>query len=262
MRQKVRKSFPSYPPLSFAYAIEITISHHFPGKLTSFIAENLIPRGLSKLYHCARIQRCGIIEFLYPNKPKKDADKLWKEVWTIFENAEKSSNAIKAMKGCLRFRECKRRFTKQVDFNAAVKTLWDTFFGNVTEPDIGAIQDVIREDIPKAFAKDDPAEESYNLILDSVTQIHMVQPNGIEIWFVKDFEKGLSGSTWINAISTSYENALRLVLLKQMNVKIPNSVTSNVEVSWVKYGIDLIKEYFPGSLYFMFSSFRNTLVQF
>jgi len=180
--------------------------------------------------------------FLYPSKPKKDEDKLWKEVWTIFENAEKSSNAIKAMKGCLRFRDCKRRFTKQADFNSAVQKLWDSFFGSVIQPDIRAIEDVIREEMPK----NDPAEESYNLILDSVTQIHMVQPNGIEVWFVKDFEKGLSGSTWINAVSTSYSNALRLVLLKQMNVKIPDSVTCNEEVSWVTYGIDLIKEYFPG----------------
>ena len=177
-------------------------------------------------------------------KPKKDADKLWKEVWTVFENAEKSSNAIKAMKGCLRFRDCKRRFTKQADFNAAVQTLWDTFFGSVIQPDIGAIKDVIREEIPK----NDPAEESYNLILDSVTQIHMVQPNGIQIWLVKDFEKGLSGSTWISAVSTSYSNALRLVLLKQMNVKIPDSVACNAEVSWLTYGTDLIKEYFPGLL--------------
>ena len=148
------------------------------------------------------------------------------------------------MKGCLRFRECKRRFTKQADFNAAVQALWDTFFGSVIQPDIRAIEDVIQAEIPE----NDDVWPSYNLILDSVTQIHMVQPNGIEIWFVKDFEKGLSGSTWINAVSTSYSNALRLVLLKQMNVKIPDSVACNTEVSWVTYGIDLIKEYFPGQL--------------
>ena len=148
------------------------------------------------------------------------------------------------MKGCLRFRECKRRFTKQSDFDSAVQKLWDTFFGIGTQPNMQDIEVVIGEEVPEK----DPAYESYNLILDSVTQIHMIQPNGIEIWFVKDFDKGLGVSTWISATSTSYKNALRLVLLKQMNVKIPDSVSYNAEVSWVTFGTDMIKEYFPGSL--------------
>ena len=156
-------------------------------------------------------------------------------------------NAIKAMTCCVRFRKCERRFTKQADFDSAVRNVWDTFFGSVTQPDMQAIENVIREDIPA----DDPCEESYNLILESVTQIHMAKPNGIEIWFVKDFDKGLGESTWINATSTSYKEALRLVLLKQMNVKIPDSVSLKNEVSWTQFGTDLIKEYFPGLLYFL-----------
>ena len=181
---------------------------------------------------------------LYPNKPKKEAGKLWKEVWAIFADVEKSTNAIKAMKGCVRFRKCERRFTKQADFDSAVRTVWDTFFGSVIQPDMQEIEEVIQADMPA----NDPCAESYNLILESVTQIHMVTPNGIEIWFVRDFDKGLGESTWINATSTSYRKALRLVLLKQMNVKIPDSVAYKNEISWTQFGTDLIKEYFPGLL--------------
>ena len=90
------------------------------------------------------------------------------------------------------------------------------------------------------------------LFMNSLTKIILVQPNGYEVWFIRDFDKGSGISKWYRGYAYTVNSAMRIAKLSALGIETPASdKTSEIRsptssVSWLRFAEDLMKHSLKG----------------
>ena len=88
------------------------------------------------------------------------------------------------------------------------------------------------------------------LFMISLTKIILVQPNGYEVWFIRDFDKGSRISKWYRGYAYTVNSAVRIAKLNVLGVETPASDETSERrpqtVSWLRFAEDLMKHSLKG----------------
>ena len=83
-----------------------------------------------------------------------------------------------------------------------------------------------------------------------MTKIILIQPNGYEVWFIKDFDKGSGISKWYRGYAYTVNSAVRIAKLNVLGVETPASDETSERrpqtVSWLRFAEDLVKHSLKG----------------
>ena len=73
------------------------------------------------------------------------------------------------------------------------------------------------------------------LLMKSFTTIVCLQPNGYDVWLIKDFEKGPEVSKWYRGVACDIFAAIQVARLSVMRVQVPKS---EKKVKWFDFGVE------------------------
>ena len=78
-----------------------------------------------------------------------------------------------------------------------------------------------------------------------MTKIILIQPNGYEVWFIKDFDKGPGMSKWYRGYAYTVKAAVRIAKLNALGIETPASDETSERrpqtVSWLEFAEDSMK---------------------
>ena len=124
------------------------------------------------------------------------------------------------MKTCLGFRQPKKPFPAEEDFKRAckktLKKLWE-MEPRLRDSKFTKIKKYIDENKTK-YALHQLDSEMNEMINDCFTIIRMLIPNGYEFWYVGNFEKGKSASSWFRVESSKEDSTHYLAELNVMGI--------------------------------------------
>ena len=73
------------------------------------------------------------------------------------------------------------------------------------------------------------------LFMNSLTKIILIQPNGYEVWLIRDFYKGSGVSKWYRGFAYTVNGAARLAKMNALGIKIPAGDETSETVSWLSF---------------------------
>ena len=79
------------------------------------------------------------------------------------------------------------------------------------------------------------------LFMNSLTKIILIQPNGYEVWFIKDFDKGSGISKWYRGYAYTVKAAVRIAKLSALGIETPASDKTSETISWFRFAEDSMK---------------------
>ena len=152
-----------------------------------------------------------------------DDEILNSEVYKIYcqnEDPKEAMKQIKEMDTCLGFRQPKKPFPAEEDFKRAckktLKKLWE-MEPRLRDSKFTKIKKYIDENKTK-YALHQLDSEMNEMINDCFTIIRMLIPNGYEFWYVGNFEKGKSASSWFRVESSKEDSTRYLAELNVMGI--------------------------------------------
>ena len=74
-----------------------------------------------------------------------------------------------------------------------------------------------------------------------MTKIILIQPNGYEVWFIKDFDKGSGISKWYRGYAYTVNAAVRIAKLNAMGIETQASDKTSENISWFRFAEDSMK---------------------
>ena len=78
------------------------------------------------------------------------------------------------------------------------------------------------------------------VLLKSFTIISLIQSDGYEVWYVKDFEKGPGISKWYRGYACKIVAAIRIAQLTAIGIKIPETDKISNTIQWIEFAEDVI----------------------
>ena len=79
------------------------------------------------------------------------------------------------------------------------------------------------------------------LFMNSLTKIILIQPNGYEVWFIRDFDKGSGVSKWYRGYANTINAAVKFAQLNALGIEAPASDKTSEIVSWLRFAEDSMK---------------------
>ena len=196
--------------------------------------------------------------------PKLDESILNSEVYKIYcqhENPQEAMVKIKQMKQCSKFIEAKMTTSEKVlsrGFQSIFKTTFLSVFPHASKyledynSTIGIYEAIskykIKVDNEGNIEKNQKSSGSKKktitieqLFMNSLAKIILIQPNGYEVWFIKDFDKGSGTSKWYRGYAYTLNAAVRIAKLNALGIETPASDKRSETVSWFRFAEDSMK---------------------
>ena len=79
------------------------------------------------------------------------------------------------------------------------------------------------------------------LFMNTFTIIILIQPNGYEVWFIRDFDKGSGVSKWYRGYANTINAAVKFAQLNALGIEAPASDKTSEIVSWLRFAEDSMK---------------------
>ena len=204
--------------------------------------------------------------------PKLNESILNSEVYKIYcqhEDPKEAITKIKQMKHCIKFIEAKMTSNEKVlsrGFQSIFKTTFLSVFPGIKHLEeynstIGIYDAIskykIKIDNEGNIEKNQKSSGSKKktitieqLFMNSLTKIILIQPNGYEVWFIKDFDKGSGVSKWYRGYAYTVNSAVRIAKLNALGIETPASDETEYRgsgtVSWLQFAEDSIKHSLKG----------------
>ena len=199
--------------------------------------------------------------------PTLDESILNSEVYKIYcqyEDPKEAMTKIKQMKHCSKFIEAKMTPSEGV-LSRRLQSIFKTTFLSVFpgrkhleeyNSTIGIYdrqeEDKIKVDNEGNIETNQKSSGSKKktitieqLFMISLTKIILVQPNGYEVWFIRDFDKGSRISKWYRGYAYTVNSAVRIAKLNVLGVETPASDETSERrpqtVSWLEFAEDSMK---------------------
>ena len=189
--------------------------------------------------------------------PKLDESILNSEVYKIYcqhEDPKEAMTKIKKMNKCSKFIEAKKTSSEDVlsrRFQSILKTTFLSIYPRKQHlaeynSTIG-IYDAISKYTIYPFWLDNEEKKQKSsgskkktitlgqLFMNSLTKIILIQPNGYEVWLIRDFYKGSGVSKWYRGFAYTVNGAARLAKMNALGIKIPAGDETSETVSWLSF---------------------------
>ena len=195
-----------------------------------------------------------------------DPSILNSEVYKIYcqnEDPKEAMKQIKNMKTCFWFKEpssplprkevwrksCEKILENLWSLENPAKSKWEQIHGFLT----GDIDqwDLSEEDLPVTIDGKIEEHDCWSLAYNSFTQIQTLLPNGIEYWYVENFEGGVGVSKWYRGVSVDYHDRFgdKIVLLKMLGLEESTIEKYHyeflkkkpVEITWLKFADTVVE---------------------
>ena len=175
------------------------------------------------------------------------------EVYKIYcqhDDPQVAMTAIKQMKQCSKFIEAKMTSSEEV-LSCGFESVFEATSKQLKEYNlILSIYEAIAkfkiqvdkegkpgkvQKKPKKSASNKQTITIGQLFMNSLTKIIVIQPNGYEVWLIKDFDKGAGVSKWYPGFAYTVNSATRLAKMNALGIEPPASDIISETVSWFDF---------------------------